>query len=78
MPSPAGSRLQTHEYDSLVACNGERVWEAYAQNKTPGTYRMFFHYGPEVGFGKRRVPLLTIIAITPHLKAKLEMRRSKL
>lgn len=28
--------LHTHEYDSLHGANGERVWEAYAQNKTPG------------------------------------------
>ncbi len=58
--------LNTHEYQSLEGLKGERVWEAYAQNQTPGTYRVFFHYGPDQGSGKRRVPVVTIVAITPH------------
>ena len=58
--------LNTHEYQSLSGANGERVWEAYAQNNTPGAYRVFFHYGPDELDGKKRVPVLTIIAITPH------------
>jgi hypothetical protein len=43
-----------HPYDSR-----EKVWEAYAQNVTPGAYRVFWCYGPGRGY-------LTIIAITPH------------
>jgi hypothetical protein len=39
--------------------NGEEVFEAYAENNTPGAYRIFWHYGP----GK---DVITIIAITPH------------
>ena len=58
--------LNTHEYRSLQGMKGERAWEAYAQNKTPGAYRVFFHYGPDEASGKRRVPVLTVIAITPH------------
>jgi len=58
--------LHTHEYQSLCGANGERVWEAYAQNNTPGAYRVFFHYGPDEQAGKKRVPVLTVIAITPH------------
>ena len=33
---------------------------------TPGAYRVFFHYGPDEMEGKKRVPILTIVAITPH------------
>jgi hypothetical protein len=51
--------LQTHEYTDMKGENGEKVWEAYAQNNTSGAYRIFFHYGPEKGE-------ITIIAITPH------------
>jgi hypothetical protein len=58
--------LNTHEYQSLEGVKGERVWEAYAQNQTPGAYRVFFHYGPDEGSGKKRVPVVTIVAITPH------------
>jgi len=58
--------LKTHEYHSLEGMKGERVWEAYAQNKTPGAYRVFFNYGPDEVSGKERIPIVTIIAITPH------------
>jgi hypothetical protein len=37
----------------------EKVFESYAQNRTPGTYRVFWCYGPKKG-------QLTVIAITPH------------
>lgn len=58
--------LNTHEFRSLEGTKGERVWEAYAQNQTPGAYRVFFHYGPDDVAGKRRVSIVTIVAITPH------------
>jgi hypothetical protein len=38
---------------------GEKIFESYAQNKTPGAHRIFWYYGP----GKRE---LTVVAITPH------------
>jgi hypothetical protein len=58
---PKHPSLNTHEYDSLVHPYDpkQKVWEAYAQNKTPGAYRVFWCYGP----GKGEI---TIIAITPH------------
>jgi len=58
--------LNTHDYQSLEGVKGERVWEAYAQNQTPGAYRVFFHYGPDEGSGGKRIPIVTIVAITPH------------
>lgn len=33
--------LQTHDYDDLKGSNGEKVFESYAQNHTPGAYRIF-------------------------------------
>lgn len=39
--------------------NGEKVWEAYAENKTPSAWRVFWHYGA----GGNEI---TIVAITPH------------
>jgi hypothetical protein len=58
--------LSTHAYASLHSPNGEPVLEAYVQNRTPGACRIFFYYGPDRVEGKRRTPVLTIIAITPH------------
>ncbi|AWI10717.1 hypothetical protein CKA38_14285 [Ereboglobus luteus] len=58
--------LNTHKFGSLRGLNGEDVFEAYAQNKTPGAYRVFWHYGPDETVDKKRVPVITIIAITSH------------
>lgn len=58
--------LRTHRFHSLRGPAGEEVFEAYVQNRTPGAYRVFFYYGPDRVAGKTRVPVLTIVAITPH------------
>ena len=59
--NPRHPGLQTHEYHSLEHPYDPqgKVFEAYAQQKTPGAYRVFWCYGP--GKGE-----LTVIAITPH------------
>ncbi len=57
--NPRHPSLHTHEYDSLTRQFGLKVFEAYAENKTPQAYRIFWHYGPSTGE-------ITIIAITPH------------
>jgi hypothetical protein len=64
--NPHHPSLNTHEFTSLTGTNGEKVFEAYAQNNTPGAYRIFGHYGPDEMKGKKRTPVITIIAITPH------------
>ena len=51
--------LNTHKYDELAGPKGEIVFESYAQNNTPGAYRIFWFYGP----GKS---IITILAVTPH------------
>jgi hypothetical protein len=58
--------LHTHEFISLTGAKGEKVFEAYAQNNTPGAYRIFWHYGPEEISGKKRTPVITVVAITRH------------
>lgn len=64
--NPRHPSLQTHKFRSFQGPNGEEVFEAYVQNQTPGAYRVFFYYGPDRIEGKRRIPVLTIVAITPH------------
>jgi hypothetical protein len=58
--------LRTHEFTSLSGANGGKIFEAYAQNNTPGAYRIFWHYGPDETKGKKRIPVITIVAITRH------------
>lgn len=57
--NPRHSGLNTHKFESLKGPNGEEVFEAYAENKTPAAWRIFWMYGP----GKSKI---TILAITPH------------
>ena len=56
---PHHNSLQTHEYMSLKGPNGEKVFEAYAEQKIPAAYRVFWYYGPSKG-------IITIFAITSH------------
>jgi hypothetical protein len=44
--NPRHPSLKTHKYATKSAPNGEEVFEAYAENNTPGAYRIFWRYGP--------------------------------
>ena len=59
--NPKHPSLHTHAYASIENPYhpNQKVFEAYAQNRTPSAYRIFWCYGP----AKTQ---LTIIAITPH------------
>jgi hypothetical protein len=64
--NPRHPGLHTHQFTSLTGANGETVYEAYAQNNTPGATRIFWHYGPDETKAKKQVPVITILAITRH------------
>lgn len=57
--NPKHPSLNTHKYETLSKEFGKEIFEAYAENKTPQAYRVFWHYGPSQ-------KEITIIAITPH------------
>jgi hypothetical protein len=54
--NPKHPSLNTHKYSSLAGPNGEEIFEAYAENKTPAAYRIFWYYGPL----KKQITVLTI------------------
>jgi hypothetical protein len=56
--NPKHPSLQTHKFQTLQGPNGEEVFEAYAENKTPAAYRIFFYYGAN--------SQMVIIAVTSH------------
>ena len=58
---PRHPGLRSHPFSSLTnpLNPAEKVFESYAQNRTPGAYRVFWCYGPQQG-------AITIVAITPH------------
>jgi len=56
---PRHPSLQTHQYNSISGPNGEKIFEAYAEQDTPAAYRIFFYYGKARGE-------IVVFAITPH------------
>lgn len=59
--------LQTHKHDALSRRHKREVFEAYAQQDTPGAYRVFWHYGDDrIDKKGNHIPYITVIAITPH------------
>ena len=64
--NPAHPSQNTHEFTTLSS-KDRKVFEAYAQNNTPGAYRLLWQYGPdEQNAPKQRVPVVTVISIIQH------------
>lgn len=59
--NPRHGSLNTHEFKGVTCPHGDKLWEAYAQNRTPGAYRIFWCYMP-----KPARDTILIVAITPH------------
>ena len=59
--NPRHPSLQTHVFHSIENPFDpkNKVFEAYAQNRTPGAYRIFWCYGPQ----KKDI---TVLAMTSH------------
>lgn len=53
--------LCTHQYKGEMCPHGDKLFEAYAQNRTPGAYRIFWCYVPPPP-----ADTILIVAITPH------------
>ena len=50
---------RTHKHQSLSQQYDLEIYEAYAQNMTPGAYRIFWFYGPKTGE-------ITVLSIVQH------------
>lgn len=51
--------LNSHKYQSLTGPRGEDVWESYVENRTPGAWRLWWHYGPDAD-------TITLVDVGPH------------
>lgn len=58
--NPQHPGLNVHPFKGEPCPHGDTLFEAYAQNRTPGAYRIFFCYVPA-----QRGRIL-VVAITPH------------
>ncbi len=57
---PRHPSLNSKRFHTLTGPNNETVYESYAQNRTPGAYRIFWYYK------KADTPTIVIAAIEPH------------
>ena len=57
--NPYHNGLHAHKNSSIKYRNEEDTFQSYVENRTPGAYRIFWHYGEEEN-------IIVIIAITPH------------
>ena len=53
--------LCTHQFKGEKCPHGDKLFEAYAQNRTPGAYRILWCYAPPPP-----ADTIVIVAITPH------------
>ena len=58
--NPRHPSLNSKPYRTLSGPQGEPVWESYAQNNTPGAYRILWYYS------KNESRVIVIAAIEPH------------
>jgi hypothetical protein len=56
--NPRHPGLHTHKFQSLMGPNGEEIFEAYAENRTPAAFRILWCYT-----GHRKI---TVVSILPH------------
>lgn len=56
---PRHNSLASHEITELSRKHGNRIFQSYLENNTPGAGRLFWSYGPDKGD-------ITVLAIEPH------------
>ena len=56
---PTYPGLETHDIEPLTKRYGQKVWQSYIENHTPGAGRIYWVYGPDKGE-------ITIIGLEPH------------
>jgi hypothetical protein len=57
--NPKHPGLQSHEISTLTQRFGQKVFQSYLENNTPGAGRMYWVYGPDDG-------QITVIGLEPH------------
>jgi hypothetical protein len=60
--NPRHPGLHSHQYESFPVDRDVKVWDSYVENKTPGAWRIFWHYGPD----EDGHPVITVLQIGPH------------
>jgi hypothetical protein len=59
--------LHSHLYQHFPGLDKGKVWDSYVENRTPGAWRIFWMYGPNEIRDDVEIPVITVLAIGPHL-----------
>ncbi|MFD9123545.1 hypothetical protein [Kitasatospora sp. NPDC059571] len=60
--------LHSHQYENFPGHSGQKVWDSYVENHTPGAWRIYWTYGPdETDDQGQTVQVITVLVIGPHL-----------
>lgn len=63
--NPRYPGLNSHRYENFPGHPKEKVWDSYV-DQGAGAWRVFWMYGPDEKRGGAPVPVITVLAITPH------------
>ncbi|ASF06225.1 hypothetical protein NBRGN_054_00200 [Nocardia brasiliensis NBRC 14402] len=59
--------LNSHLYQNFPGLEKNKVWDSYVENHTPGAWRVYWMYGPDIERDGELVSIITVLAIGPHL-----------
>ncbi|MGA5700768.1 hypothetical protein [Peterkaempfera bronchialis] len=59
--------LNSHPYESFPGLPKGKVWDSYVENHVPSAWRVYWMYGPDETVDGKDVPVITVLAIRPHL-----------
>lgn len=59
LSDPSYPSLRTHKHTAAFGPGGEELFGSYVEHRTPGAWRILWHYGPGGD-------VITVLAITPH------------
>ncbi|PXX54571.1 hypothetical protein DFR70_12412 [Nocardia tenerifensis] len=59
--------LNSHRYQNFPGLEKEKIWDSYIENHTPGAWRVYWMYGPDIERAGEPISIITVLAIGPHL-----------
>ena len=64
---PRHPGLHSHQYEQFPGLEKAKVWDSYVDNRTSDSWRIYWMYGPDDQRDGRRIPVITVLVISPHL-----------
>ncbi len=65
--NPRHPGLHSHQYEHFPGLEKTKVWDSYVDHRTSDAWRIYWMYGPDEQREGRRIPVITVLVIGPHL-----------